>query len=199
MATTQIFVELLIIGLGASIWLALFGAAALRYPLDRGFPQLQSSVLIMLTGVVYVVGIVIDRVARLAFGGLERRHRERILPAPPFPAVEAIERLIMIRAAPLAEQIQYNRSRLRICRAWTLNFLLICLAFTCWELRAAVVGPGEWGLFAATVILLALGAAWVTNLLSRDHYTNLRETYEFLVSRLGNVERQSEAGRGNAV
>lgn len=175
MTTTQLFAELLIIGIGATIWLALLLAAIFGYRFDIGIPKIDTSFLVVLGGLAYVLGIAVDRLARAIFSLVEKVLSKDRLPDP-----EVIERHILISSEALARQIQYNRSRLRICRAWALNLLLTLPAFVAWNLRVeamrlvpclVVLGVGF------LICALMAGVAWV---LSADHDKNLQDSYEFL-------------------
>ncbi len=67
MSTTDLFVELIIIGIGGAIWLCLLIFGAFGYdwvPLDETFAL---TALIPFLSVAYVLGIIIDRVADAIF------------------------------------------------------------------------------------------------------------------------------------
>lgn len=67
MNTTSLFVELVVIGVGALAWVALLVLSVFGYdwvPLD---PLLAAAATVPLLSVVYVLGIVSDRVADLLF------------------------------------------------------------------------------------------------------------------------------------
>ncbi|MGA2401648.1 MAG: hypothetical protein ABSG91_08060 [Syntrophobacteraceae bacterium] len=130
MTTTQLFVELLIIGIGAGIWFALLLAAIFGYRFDIGIPKIDTSLLVVLGSMAYVLGIAIDRLARMLF-----RFAEKVLAKDRLPNPEEIERHIFVSSEALTRQIQYNRSRLRICRAWAFNLLLALPVLVVWNLR----------------------------------------------------------------
>lgn len=67
MSTTDLFVELMVIGIGASIWLILFIFSIFGYewvPVDR---VASLFALIPVAAVVYVLGIIVDRIADTIF------------------------------------------------------------------------------------------------------------------------------------
>ncbi|MGA3116134.1 MAG: hypothetical protein ABSF90_17070 [Syntrophobacteraceae bacterium] len=175
MTTTQLFVELLIIGIGAAIWFGLLLAAIFGYRFDVGILKIDTSLLVVLGSMAYVLGIAVDRLARTLF-----RFAEEVLAKGRLANPEEIERLILVSSEALARQIQYNRSRLRICRAWAFNILLALPVFVAWNLRVGamrlvfcwlVVGIGF------LICALMAGTAWV---LSADHDKNLRDSDKFL-------------------
>jgi hypothetical protein len=178
MATTQVFVELLIIGMGAGIWLVLLLAAILGYRFDTVIPKADTWCVVVLGGLAYVLGITVDRLARNLFKAVENRMgRKRSHDAE---ASERRERYILTNSEALAGQIHYNRSRLRICRAWTLNIFLTLVFFLFWNLRVGAIEPGTCAaMIVVGCVLCALvaTAAWT---LSGDCEKNLVGSYTFL-------------------
>jgi xanthine/uracil permease len=176
-ATTQLFVELLIIGIGVAIWLALGAAAVVHYSPHQQLPALDQPIIAAGVGVAYVTGILVDRIARRLFEPLERCHQSRIFGEDPQPSPEDRERYVHARGSALGDQILYNRSRLRICRAWTLNFALIALGSWIWGVQQQL-----WSitLVATTSLVLCCISGVTANSLVRDHWRNVRASYEFL-------------------
>src|SRR5215831_14494516 len=132
MQTTQLFVELLVIGVGVLLWLGLLIAAIFGYK-PNTFPDLNSGEVALLTGLLvaagYALGILVDRISReicsLLFGprATQATHETRL------------ENLIKTSSETLGKEIEYNRSRLRICRSWALNLLFASIAFEIWNSR----------------------------------------------------------------
>jgi len=137
LTTTQLFVELLVIGIGPVLWVTMFLAAVLGYRLDKEIPRLDALSLLVVGGVAYALGTGVDRLARAVLTPVEKWHSANIKTGS-FDA-EVMERQILVSSEPLGRQIQYNRSRLRICRAWALNAFLILLAFIAWNMRVKVI------------------------------------------------------------
>lgn len=181
MATTQLFVELLIIGIGAGIWFVLLLAAILGYRFDGGIPKMDTLLLVVLGGTAYVLGITVDRLARGLFKGVERLLAKNRLSDPEL--TETRERYILVNSEPLARQIQYNRSRLRICRSWTLNILLTLLTFLVWNLRVGAVQLAPCLAVIAVGCMICVLVATVAWILSADCEKNLRDSYKFLRER----------------
>ena len=157
MSTTDLFVELIIIGMGAAIWLLLLLFSAFGYdwvPLEKVF---SLAALIPFLSVVYVLGIVIDRISDTIFGKIWAvsllkkvyRQGEKYLDD---------RRLIYIHPGRLGNLLEYGRSRLRICRGWTLNAVLILVSMnifiwssvvdTTLQIRLSIFGSLLLGLFA---------------------------------------------------
>jgi hypothetical protein len=179
-STTQLFAELVVIGIGASLWLSLFSAAVFHHQFDQSLPKLGSALLVAFVGVAYVLGIVIDRLAYSLLRPVEEADARRILAAAGLPEAPTVERYVQVRSTVLGKLIQYNRSRLRICRAWVLNAVLISLGLIAWNPRISRLAVGPYMFLLGLGILVSLLLAWTTWKLSQDHYNNLRESYLFL-------------------
>jgi len=127
MGTTDLFVELIVIGIGAFIWIVLATFSIFGYkwvPLDQLF---SVSAIIPFLSIVYIVGIVTDRIADVLFDAI---WGSRILSKhyADLNLARQDRRLIYSKDEYLANLIEYGRSRLRICRGWAFNALLIIIA-----------------------------------------------------------------------
>lgn len=131
-----------------------------------------------LLSVAYVVGIVVDRLTWTAFHFVENYHRNQVFEDDQEPSVEDRETFVLVTSQPLREQIVYNRSRLRICRSWVLNFALMAVFSGIWAIQQTA-----WSIAAIAFSGLTLSclAAYVAHSLARDYYTNIRQSYNFLM------------------
>jgi len=128
MSTTSLFVELVVIGAGAAIWvglliLAVFGVEWL--PAVAASREFALPMLLPALSIMYVLGILVDRLA----DGIFVRQADR-LRARTFPTREDYRyarTLIYVQSDSLKDLFEYNRSRLRICRGWVVNAVLILL------------------------------------------------------------------------
>lgn len=197
MNVTALFVELLVVGIGTATWLALFLAAILKYKFDSSILQDNPALIGTLTAIVYVLGIVVDRLVRDIFmPTLEAKARMAVFTPERIKHIKEIaphldernlsmelEKFIRARSESLASKIDYNRSRLRICRAWVLHFVLIGIGFTWWNYRVQLVDSAThvW-LLAGNVLFLIL--TWrATYLLARDHQKDLIESFEIVIAK----------------
>ncbi len=80
----------------------------------------------------------------------------------------------------LAQDLYYNRSRLRICRAWVLNGALITVSLLVW-------GGVRHRLHVTQGVAIGLGGAffvacsfWALRRFMKDYYVNLGCSSEFL-------------------
>jgi uncharacterized membrane protein YciS (DUF1049 family) len=204
MNVTALFVELLMVGIGTATWLALFLAAILSYKFDTMILTDNKALIGTLIAIVYVLGIVMDRLIRGLFvSTLEARARKRIFSDEKVKHIKAIaphidecnlsmelEKFIRSQSQSLAGKIDYNRSRLRICRAWVLHFFLIGISFVCWNARVHVL-PWTTAVWLIGVDALFLIFTWrATCLLAEDHQKDLIESFE-IVAIAGKPKEQS--------
>ncbi len=182
MNTTALFVELVVIGAGVLIWVVLCVFAVFGY----GWMSVPTATIWLAAlpslAVVYVLGIVWDRVADEVFQHL----RGRALRAEYFPEITdyyEARRTIFTQSEALSGLLEYGRSRLRICRGWCLN--AICIGIfgeaAIWlnlgshdQVAAIAVA------FALAMALLAFGCwyAWLN--LVRAEYRKVGAQAEFL-------------------
>jgi hypothetical protein len=190
MPTTQLFVELLVIGVGVALWLLLVVGAVFGLVLSPRTFSLSTAELLPLVAMTYVLGILMDRIAREVMG--------KFLSVPkPFdviPIADA-ERLICEKSERLWSTCTYNRSRLRICRAWSANFALLALAYAAWNIRVAVHTFPE----SIAVVFIAACGSWlacrVTKQLHRDYYAEVAGHYRMLKPGTAGPGEGGEAGR----
>lgn len=179
MSTTTLFVEILIIGLEALVWLAM--ALSLRwdmYPM-LDFLRINQAYSVLITpfllALAYILGIIIDRAADSLYRPLRYSHKKD-LPA----TVRAMRLRIMHASDGMAKFLEYQRSRLRIARATVLNLLvtLVAAAFL-------LTGTGEAGarvlplVIAGGAIALAL-SVYAARRIDEAQMKNLVKAYEII-------------------
>ena len=175
MSTTLIFAELLIIGLQATVWLALavVATSGLRWA-DLAAVSIGSGwqpvILAVALAFVYSIGILVDRIADLVFWPWDRSLKAKYIPESPDPVL-VLRAEIGDENKALSEHLQYTRSRMRIVRASALNFALITL------LACVVVRPLEAPRWAALIVFFGSGLVAA----SVYAWTNLTKTYLLMV------------------
>ncbi len=167
MNTTSLFVDLLISGIQVAIWLCLLLAsfvgadpAALRELKGWELP-----IAVVLLSIVYPAGIFIDNLAdevlKVVVG---RRIRRRF----GLREGDSVTNLLELkRNESLSKLLEYQRTRIRICRSSLFNFALITLSgelFVWWQWRPAF-GVSQpllaWLIAVSGVVLTALaGLSW---------------------------------------
>jgi hypothetical protein len=120
---TVALIELLVVGIGALMWTTLALLAITGYR-DVAAVADASLALLFAIALAYVLGTVVDRVADALFQSRADRLRERFLGDD-----QTYQRLrTQAHGLPLLGQmIEYNRSRLRICRGWALNAVILAV------------------------------------------------------------------------
>jgi len=179
MSTTQLFVELLVIGLGAAIWISLLADVIAGGQIRFSELWSDKALLLPIIAVAYALGVVVDRLVWSIFAPLERRIEEKYLRPSGVPRWY-VERLVANGDGTLAREIYYNRSRLRICRAWVLNGALLTLSLVLWgELRHKFSHPQSFAVGLAGAAF-AVCSFWALCQFMRDYYRNLSHSHEFL-------------------
>src|SRR6266849_5099321 len=115
MKTTAIFVEILIIGIGACVWLTLlvaflFGATVFDLDKLKGW---EGAATAFATAVAYTLGILLDR-ASDSLGRLLRKLTKRA--KTPRRDFGMMRMRVMLEGGAVGEFLEYQRSRLRIAR-----------------------------------------------------------------------------------
>ena len=138
MNTSLIFAELIIIGLEGSVWLALLFAGTFGVDAFAGilnlFKDWQLFIAAVLLALVYVVGVIIDRVADALFRKKEGKLDDEIVGDMPV-SIPVMRFSLGTQNDFLNQQLEYTRTRMRIVRASTVNFLLIAASFVFFLLR----------------------------------------------------------------
>jgi len=129
MNTTSIFVELLVIGFQTLTWIGLLIITIIGYK-GIDFEKLLSiNLALPILAMTYVLGVAIDRLSDMVF--LPRDHRlrdkEKLKASPEFLVMRFY---ILGKSKDIYAQLEYTRSRLRIMRAATLNFVALSVVST---------------------------------------------------------------------
>lgn len=180
MNTTNLFVELIVIGIGALTWTLLVLLTALGFdwlPIDRAF---SIEALVPVLSIVYVLGIITDRVADAIFDrwwsdDLRSEHfgeRQEYYRA---------RRQILTSSERLSDLLEYGRSRLRIARGWTLNAILIAMGlnlFVWTRLRQSQMAARLSVVGTLFLLTLAAGAWYAWQSISLAEYRKIKEQSE---------------------
>ncbi|WP_406377093.1 hypothetical protein [Streptomyces sp. NBC_00197] len=127
MAATAMFVEVLVVGIGFLTGLGILAAAIAGPDNSRKLAPVASTPLAAGAALAfaYALGILIDRVADTLLSTVRRWLRNQSFTTA---AAYAQARLTLAETPVLAARADYARSRLRICRGWMLDSLLLILA-----------------------------------------------------------------------
>jgi hypothetical protein len=185
MGTTNLFVELVVIGVGAMIWLCLLVIAVFGWkwiPVDQVFSTVA---LVPLVSLIYLLGIISDRIAdsifeRLWVKGLQQ---QRFASTNDY---HLARRQILTGSERLSDLLEYGRSRMRICRGWTLNSILVAITLNLFVWIQLKSDYPRWSLaLFGTIAALsfALGAWYTWYKLSVTEYRKVKEQAAFLVEK----------------
>lgn len=134
MNTTAFFVEILVIGIQSSIWVALMVAALLGYdwfPAAKPFLDSWSGLLtIVIMALCYTLGIVVDRLADAIFTIVSPK--QLLLKSVRIRKMTElmhndVRMVVLAKEGGVSPFLDYVRSRVRIIRATTLNIILIAI------------------------------------------------------------------------
>lgn len=199
MNTTLIFAELLIIGLQASIWLFLlilgiFGTNWIQGLVTFGIADWQTVIVVVALSIVYVLGVIVDRLADFVFTGWDKKIRDRTYPN--LPLTLGVMRFQLGKDNEyLNRQFEYTRSRMRIARASSLNFLLITVLGGWLIYHLQFPSTAEKTKFIATLLLvggsLSGSAIYAWNKLSETYIEQVKGNWEFLMSEKDGEQKQS--------
>jgi hypothetical protein len=185
MNTTNLFVELIVIGVGASIWLVLLILSIFGYawvPIDH---LTSPFAVVPILAVVYVLGIISDRVADAVFEwiwtddlrGSYFQNRKEYYEA---------RRLILTSSERLSDLLEYGRSRLRICRGWAFHSILIAVSLNTFVWMHFSDKPFAWPISivgSTSLVVLALAAKFSWQKLAQNEYRKSKEQAQFIVRR----------------
>lgn len=130
MTTTAVFAEIIVIGLQVEAWLALYVVALLDSEwVPDGVEQWIALITIVAVAAAYMLGVVGDRIADNVFRwkqtlALVRRKLSHAPDQPPVPTNEfGDQRLFVLQHASdgVVAFVEYQRSKLRVARATTVN------------------------------------------------------------------------------
>jgi len=180
MTTTQLFVELLIIGLGVVIWVGFLIAGIAGLSFEKSVLDIKFSLWPPLIAVAYVMGILLDRIAYSVFNHKKNQIKKKIFCHEAEPPAAIIERIVLESSEALNHMINYNRSRARICRSWFINFFLIGATFLVWQVRVNQISNMYLIFVTMGFFVLSLVSCLIGGILEKDHYNNIRHSYDYL-------------------
>jgi hypothetical protein len=166
MKTTNLFVELVVVGTGAALSIVLFLYTFFKDNLlfgrilsDVPKPDDLASIIPVLS-VIYVLGVVVDKIAYKMFRASEDGLRRNKFVKCSEGAYYAKRHSLYTspNTTHAIEAFEYGRSKIRICRGWALNSILLIAALGCfmifqngWDVLI-LVGIVGFGLLASLTV-----------------------------------------------
>ncbi len=195
MNTTDLFVELIVIGIGGTIWVLLFALSFLGYDWVPPEQLFSLVALVPFLSTAYVLGIVIDRVTDAIFEKWWSKNLLKKIYKDDSTYLND-RRLIYIHSGRLADLLEYGRSRLRICRGWSLNALLILISSNVfiWTRIPNESLKINLSIFCSIFMLLfTLGCGFSWQQLMFEYYRKVKTQSEFLRK---TDKTQNKVGKG---
>lgn len=164
METTQLYIELIIIGLEAFCWMSLFLIDIVGNEVIGIFNNILNSfsTSLLLIGILYIIGILMDRLADMIFQKGENSVRKS-------SGLKAKSSFLVWKKYKAEKYADYARSKIRILRASILNIPLITISSVWYVVRYFDK------LYMIVVYILVLGIlftyiAWKSYNLSIERY-----------------------------
>jgi hypothetical protein len=197
MTTTNVFAELLIIGIETLAWIALlifslFGNGWIDFAFFNNL-----AIAIPLAAAAYVLGIIMDRVSDTLLAGADHAIRRQVLGERAAQSFAQLRSYILARSSYLATDLDYLRSRLRIMRSSIVNFGLLAIfgaAFILSRLQIALSTKFSAAAtaFIAGLVLASLSYyAWRAS--SITYYLRLQTAFALLPDQQENDAEASSA------
>ncbi len=212
MVTTALFVEILIAGIEAAMWLSFLllmitGHGAISTPAVCNwavyYKDWAALVTILTVGAAYVLGVLVDRIADTTYRWFEHKRLGQLINSYcgngsywyKFPArVEEMRLTIMKDGQAVAGFFDYQRSRVRIARSTVFNLTAMAVLIYCyiaWRWIALAIhkpfGSVMNSEFAEVILilisLLFVGSICASEMLHRAYLERLSDAYCLVMKR----------------
>ena len=190
MATTALFVEIIIAGVQALVWIVLLAGLLAGHPITLGAIKAEAVgvkewaalITVLMLAAAYSVGIVIDRLSDSFDRHLHELLEASGLEVPRRPARVNVMRLVVMKESDgISKFLDYQRTRLRVARITVLNLVLAAPVVL---IHMAATRPSDWRLpFAGLLALLAIAVAvFVNERIRRAYEDRLTDAYVMLAT-----------------
>jgi len=202
MTTTNVFAELLIIGIETLAWIALlifclFGYGWIDFAVFNNL-----AIAIPLAAATYVLGIIMDRVSDTLLTGADRVIRRKLLGERVAQSFASLRLYILAQSPYLSADLDYLRSRLRIMRSSMINFSLLAIFGAAFILIRLQIAPSTQYRAAATVflvgVILASLSYYAWRASSITYYLRLQTAFALLPSHRENDAATNAANTSTA-
>lgn len=164
METTQLYIELIIIGLETFGWISIFIVNIVGEKVISDFSGILNSLSssLLLIGVLYIIGVLVDRFADMVFQNGEDKIRNA-------SGLKAKSSFLVWKKYHALKYSDYSRSKIRILRSSIINIPLITISLIWYILRYIEK------FYGLTIYVLVLGifftyVSWKTYNLSVKRY-----------------------------
>jgi len=187
MGTTALVAELLVVGIQAVAWIAIFViAGSSRAALSELLSLAQDSsglVIGFIVAAAYTAGVLMDRLTDSLFSPIDKRIRRNVIKKKYF-SVPRARLFVMQHGENMSSFLEYVRSRLRIARATGVNLAIGTLA-TIVLLAKCNVGFSVLAATALVGLALAGTAFYVWRRITRTYYKRLFQAWQIARSASG--------------
>ena len=183
MSTTALFVELLVAGMQALVWLALLASARwdIKAVLEflKEYKDYSALITTLVLALAYVIGIFVDRIADSLCSWF-RSSGDRDFSE----TVGKVRLLIMKESEGMAKFLDYQRSRLRIARATVFNIVMIML-ISVWMVWDWSASPGSMILVIGGELAVFGIAVAVMRSIDEAQMGRLKDAYQIIAKEKG--------------
>ena len=186
MNTTNLFVELVVIGIGGICSLSLIVLSLFGYDWIDWNILISSTMIIPLLSITYLMGIILDRLADEIYSSYNKQLRLKI-----FYDNDTYHLARNYTYNYCSDRIYalfiYGRSRLRISRAWTINFILLGMSIILLVQTRLnhLSNQTQTSIIVMSIVFGLSGALisfFVWRKLALNDYKRLGETYNILLN-----------------
>ena len=157
------------------------GGVELESVLEKEYSNLF---LFPISGIAYIFGILIDRTGYQLLRKREGKNMAMVFENQNDKHEQVtIQQMIIFIAHSserLSSKIDYNRSRLRLCRSWILNFLLITISIIVYLICIKTKHSGTLVVVSVVSLILCISSYAIWSILSKDYYINIISSYNNL-------------------
>ena len=181
MATTNLIVDFLVIGVTSFVWIA---PVMFFFQGEKWLSIFSNSSLVLgfiVLGFVYILGISMSRLADDILDRFNDHWRDDVFGKNAKPNYHNRLNLIIAKSVSGADYLSYRRSIIRITRACSLNFLLGAVAWILAELFKPVELPkGVAILLSVFSIAISLLLIRALPIVLKGYFSTIKDIYEYL-------------------
>ncbi|MDZ7289761.1 MAG: hypothetical protein ONB44_06965 [candidate division KSB1 bacterium] len=197
MSTTNVFAELLIIGIETLAWIALLIFSLFGYQWIDFSIFNNLVVAVPLAATAYVLGIIMDRVSDTLLSNADHAIRRNVLGEEVAQSFSQLRSYILAKSPYLSNDLDYFRSRLRIMRSSTINFAFMAITGAAFVLTRvhATISTKFWAAVTAFLIgvLFSSLSYYAWSISSITYYLRLRTAFALLPDQDGRSTKEEKS------
>jgi hypothetical protein len=181
MATTNLIVDFLVIGLVALIWISPVAVITLDTKWIENILNMGVGGLPFTLGLSYILGISVSRLADDLTNRWDDKWKDEIFGKNTVPNYHNKLNLVIAKSESASEYLSYRRSVIRTARACGVNFAIGSILWIVIAIVKTNVIPTSLAIFVATFSLLLavwLFRAWATVL--KGYFHGIKDLYSYL-------------------